>query len=75
MNSASPFLGLCTDDRNPLDIREEGHLDYLVRRAIALGAPMAAGYRAASWSAARGFGLTRPGADRARIPGRFPAAG
>jgi adenine deaminase len=54
---ASPFLGLCTDDRNPLDIREEGHLDYLVRRAIALGAPLAAVYRTASWSAARGFGL------------------
>ncbi len=60
---SSPFLGLCTDDRNPLDIYEQGHLDYLVRRAIALGAPMAAVYRAASWSAARGFGL----ADRGLI--------
>ncbi len=57
----SPFLGFCTDDRNPLDIREEGHLDYLVRRAIALGAPLAAVYRAASWSAARGFGLVDRG--------------
>jgi adenine deaminase len=54
---ASPFLGLCTDDRNPLDIGEEGHMDFLVRRAIALGAPVAAVYRAASWSAARGFSL------------------
>ncbi len=72
---ASPFLGFCTDDRNPLDIHEEGHLDYLVRRAISLGAPVAAVYRTASWSAARGFGLDRPGADRARISGRFPAAG
>ena len=54
----SPFLGFCTDDRNPLDIHEEGHLDFLVRRAIALGAPVAAVYRTASWSAARGFGLT-----------------
>ena len=58
---SSPFLGLCTDDRNPLDIHEEGHLDFLVRRAIALGAPIAAVYRAASWSAARGFGLTDRG--------------
>ncbi|MGC2399453.1 MAG: adenine deaminase [Acidobacteriaceae bacterium] len=57
----SPFLGLCTDDRNPLDIHEEGHLDLLVRRAIALGAPVAAVYRVASWSAARGFGLTDRG--------------
>jgi adenine deaminase len=53
----SPFLGFCTDDRNPLDIHEEGHIDHLVRRAIALGAPAAAVYRTASWSAARGFGL------------------
>jgi adenine deaminase len=57
----SPFLGLCTDDRNPLDIYEEGHLDFLVRRAIAAGAPVAAVYRTASWSAARGFGLTDRG--------------
>jgi len=46
----SPFLGFCTDDRNPLDIQEEGHIDHLVRRAAAV-------YRTASWSAARGFGL------------------
>lgn len=54
---SSPFLGFCTDDRNPLDIHEEGHVDYLVRKAISLGAPVAAVYRIASWSAARGFGL------------------
>src|SRR3984957_8939480 len=58
---ASPFLGFCTDDRNPLDIHEEGHLEYLVRRAISLGAPVAAVYRVASWSAARGFGLVDRG--------------
>jgi adenine deaminase len=58
---ASPFLGFCTDDRNPLDIHEEGHLEYLVRRAIALGAPLAAVYRVASWSAARGFGFSDRG--------------
>lgn len=53
----SPFLGFCTDDRNPLDIAEEGHLDHLIRSAIKLGAPVAHVYRAATWSAARGFGL------------------
>ena len=31
----SPFLALCTDDRNPLDIAEQGHLDYMIRTAIA----------------------------------------
>ncbi|WP_029014774.1 adenine deaminase [Niveispirillum irakense] len=53
----SPFLAFCTDDRNPLDIAEEGHLDHLIRRAIAQGADIAATYRTATWSAARGFGL------------------
>ena len=53
----SPFLAFCTDDRNPLDIAEEGHLDYVIRTAIALGAPPLAVYRAASLSAARMFGL------------------
>lgn len=53
----SPFLAFCTDDRNPLDIAEEGHLDHLIRRAIAHGADIAAVYRTATWSAARGFGL------------------
>ncbi|NYZ11849.1 adenine deaminase [Azospirillum sp. RWY-5-1] len=57
----SPFLGLCTDDRNPLDIAEEGHLDHLIRTAIRLGAPVADVYRAATWSAARHFGLTDRG--------------
>jgi len=53
----SPFLAFCTDDRNPLDIAEEGHLDYVLRTAIALGAPPLAAYRTASISAARIFGL------------------
>ena len=53
----SPYLCFCTDDRNPLDIGEHGHLDYIIRTAIALGAPALAVYRAASLSAAEAFGL------------------
>lgn len=53
----SPFLALCTDDRNPLDIAEHGHLDYMIRHAIANGVEPLAIYRAASISAARAFGL------------------
>ncbi len=53
----APYLCFCTDDRNPLDIGEHGHLDYLIRTAIALGAPPLAVYRAASLSAAEAFGL------------------
>ncbi len=53
----SPFLALCTDDRNPLDIAEQGHLDYMIRTAVAAGVEPLAIYRAASISAARAFGL------------------
>ena len=53
----SPFIAFCTDDRNPLDIAEEGHLDFIIRTAIKLGAPPLAAYRAATISAARIFGL------------------
>lgn len=53
----APFCAFCTDDRNPLDVAEEGHLDFLIRTAIRLGVPPLAAYRAASWSAAQIFGL------------------
>ncbi len=62
----SPFIALCTDDRNPLDIAEEGHLDFIIREAIRCGADVLATYRAASISGARAFrlhdrGLVAPG--------------
>ena len=53
----APYLCLCTDDRNPLDIAEHGHLDYMIRSLIGLGCPPLAVYRAASLSAAEAFGL------------------
>ena len=53
----SPFLGFCTDDRNPVDIAEEGHIDHVIRTLIAAGAEPATVYRIASWSAANHFGL------------------
>ncbi len=53
----APYLCLCTDDRNPLDIAEHGHLDHMIRWAIAQGADPLAVYRAASLSAAEAFGL------------------
>ena len=53
----APYMCLCTDDRNPLDIAEHGHLDYMIRSLIARGVPPLAAYRAASLSAAEAFGL------------------
>lgn len=59
----APYMCLCTDDRNPLDIGEHGHLDYMIRTLIQMGTPVLAAYRAASLSAAEAFGL----ADRGLI--------
>ncbi|WDR05044.1 adenine deaminase [Devosia rhodophyticola] len=59
--NSSSFVALCTDDRNPLDIAEEGHLDSSIRRLIAMGRPLHHVYRAASHSAARIFGLSDRG--------------
>ncbi len=56
-SDTSAFVALCTDDRNPLDIAEEGHLDSMIRRLIAKGIRPLDVYRAASWSAANAFGL------------------
>ncbi|KCV83354.1 adenine deaminase [Actibacterium atlanticum] len=63
----APYMCLCTDDRNPLDIAEHGHLDFMIRSLIALGCSPLAVYRAASLSAAEAFGLK----DRGQIaPGK-----
>jgi adenine deaminase len=61
------FVAFCTDDRNPLEILDEGHVDFAIRKAIAGGVPPLVAYRAASCGAARAFGLF----DRGQIaPGR-----
>ncbi|WBU61804.1 adenine deaminase [Paracoccus albus] len=63
----APYMCLCTDDRNPLDIAEEGHLDSMIRRLIGHGCDPLAVYRAASLSGAEAFGLK----DRGQIaPGK-----
>jgi len=57
----------CTDDRNPLEIASEGHIDHAIRVAIRAGAPVIASYRAATLAAAMAFGLP----DRGLLaPGR-----
>ena len=59
-----PRIAFCTDDRNPLEIVEEGHIDAAMRMAIEAGAPVLAVYRSASLGAAMAFGL----ADRGWSP-------
>lgn len=60
--ASSARLGFCTDDRNPLDIATEGHVDFLIRESIRLGVNREAAYRAASWTPARHYGLRDKGA-------------
>ena len=62
----SPFISFCSDDRSPLEIIQSGHLDSMIRRAIASGADPLAVYRASSWSSAIHYkmhdrGLIAPG--------------
>ena len=56
-DKTAPYICLCTDDRNPLDIAEQGHLDFMIRSLIELGVSPLAAYRSASLSAAEAFGL------------------
>jgi adenine deaminase len=65
--ATSTTVGFCTDDRNPLDIAREGHIDWLVRSAIKKGVATEVAYRAASWSVARHYGLAGPARGLTRI--------
>lgn len=58
----SPQCFLCTDDRNPFEILEEGHINYLIKKMInELKVPTHVAYRLSSYSAAKHFGLKRLG--------------
>lgn len=52
----------CTDDKHPNDLLEKGHIDYIVKRAIALGADPIVAIKAACENAARYFQLNNRGA-------------
>ncbi len=60
--ATSTSIGFCTDDRNPLEIATEGHLDYLIRKGIQYGISPEVAYRSASFSTARHYGLKSVGA-------------
>ena len=60
-----PFSARCllvTDDKHPGDLVSLGHIDHMVRKAIALGADPAAAYTMASHNAALCYHLTGHGA-------------
>lgn len=58
----SPQCFLCTDDRNPYEIFNEGHINYLIKKMIQqMNIPAHVAYRLSSFSAAKHFGLKRLG--------------
>jgi adenine deaminase len=57
----------CTDDRQPADLLDEGHIDCMVRKAIAGGLDPVRALTLATWSPARHFRLRDRGA---LTPGR-----
>lgn len=57
----------CTDDRQPRDLLDEGHIDFMVRRTIAAGIDPIQAIRMATWNPASYFGLKDRGAV---TPGR-----
>lgn len=59
---SSPHCFLCTDDRNPLDIAHEGHLDFILRIAMERGIRPEVAYRSVSHSPALHYGLNDRGA-------------
>ncbi|NOT79705.1 MAG: adenine deaminase [Bacteriovoracaceae bacterium] len=53
---------LCTDDRNPYEILEEGHINYMIKKMInEMKVPPHIAYRLSSYSAAKHFGLKKLG--------------
>lgn len=55
-------LMLCTDDREPIDLVEQGHINYLIRRAAGRGFDPITSIRLATINVANYFGLKRRGA-------------
>ena len=52
----------CTDDKHLENIREEGHINYILRRAVANGIPAMQAVQMGTINAARTYGLSRVGA-------------
>lgn len=55
-------LMFCTDDKQPMDILNEGHIDHNVRRAIELGLSPITAIQMASLNTAECYGLRKKGA-------------
>ena len=52
----------CTDDKHPSDLLEKGHIDYIIKKAIARGVDPIVAVKVASHNAAKYFALNNRGA-------------
>lgn len=60
-----PYYHRCmfvTDDKHPGDLIKKGHMDYIIRKAVSLGANPIHAIKMASWNTAQYFGLKNRGA-------------
>lgn len=61
-NVALNQCAFCTDDKHIEEIRKEGHISTCIRKAIALGVPVAKAYKMGSYQPAMFYGLKGYGA-------------
>lgn len=59
---SSACTALCSDDRNPADIADEGHINHIIEIALKRGISAETAFRTASFGAARIYGLEDRGA-------------
>jgi adenine deaminase len=58
----SSECGLCSDDRNALDVKTEGHINHIINKALHAGVKPEEIFRVSSYSPARLYGLDDRGA-------------
>ena len=61
-NMPTRRMSFCTDDKHLSDIREEGHINYIVRRAVANGIPPIKAIQMATINTAETYGIRHYGA-------------
>ena len=54
---SSAVVGFCSDDRNPFDIKKEGHINFILNKALKTGISAEVVFRAASYSVAQCYGF------------------
>lgn len=55
------YVMFATDDKHPEELKKDGHIDYIIRKAIKLGVKPEDAYVTATYNAAKYFGLDKLG--------------